>query len=252
MTPHDRSSATVAKELAPTDARAAEPADIATAPADLGGPTVELRGVTIQYERPGDEPLRIVDDYDLVLERGGMHCLAGRSGSGKTSILRVAAGLIPPASGSVSWEGLEITGLADDVVTTRRRGHVGYLDQRGNLVPGLTALENVLLPAVPDRRTRELAPTARDLLHRLGVGERATHYPDRLSGGERQRVAFARALLLGPAVIMADEPTASLDRANADRLIALLRSLADEGIAVLVASHDEHLITAADSRTTLT
>lgn len=213
---------------------------------------MELSRVTIQYERPGDDPLRIVQDFDLVLERGRMHCLAGRSGSGKTSILRVAAGLVPPASGSVRWEGLEITGLSDDVVTTRRRRHVGFLDQRGNLVPGLTALENVLLPAVPEKRTRELSRPARDILHRLEVGARATHYPDRLSGGERQRVALARAMLLGPAVIMADEPTASLDRTTADRIIALLRGLTDEGIAVIVASHDEHLIAAADSRTTLT
>lgn len=223
-----------------------------SAVATAHSPAVRLSGVTIQYERPGSEPLSIVRDYDLSLERRRMHCLAGRSGSGKTSILRVAAGLVPPASGSVTWEGLEITGLADDVVTARRRAHVGYLDQRGSLVPGLTALENVLLPAVPDRRTRELSRPARDILHRLGVGPRATHYPDRLSGGERQRVAFARALLLGPAVVMADEPTASLDRETADQLIALLRGLADDGIAVLVASHDEHLIAAADTRTHLT
>ncbi len=217
----------------------------------LDGAAVELRDLTIQYERPGDEPLRIVTGYDLTLERGRMHCLAGRSGSGKTSILRVAAGLVPPASGRVLWEGMEITGLADDVVTARRRSHIGYLDQRGNLVPGLTALENVLLPAVPDRRTREFSRPARDLLHRLGVGPRSTHYPERLSGGERQRVAFARALLLAPAVVMADEPTASLDRATADQLIEMLRSLTDDGIAVLVASHDERLIEAADTRTRL-
>jgi len=236
-----------------TDARDSIVVDAATVHDDtLGGASVELRDVTIQYERPGDEPLSIVAGYGLVLERGQLHCLAGRSGSGKTSILRVAAGLVPPASGRVLWEGLEITGLADDVITTRRRRHIGYLDQRGSLLPGLTALENVLLPAVPDRRARELARPARDLLHRLGVGARTTHYPDRLSGGERQRVAFARALLLGPAVVMADEPTASLDRATADQLIALLRSLADEGMAVLVASHDQHLISAADSRTMLT
>ncbi|HWI30698.1 MAG TPA: ATP-binding cassette domain-containing protein [Microbacterium sp.] len=215
-------------------------------------PPVALKGVTIQYERPSDGPLEIVHDYDLTLERGAMHCLAGRSGSGKTSILRVAAGLIPPAAGSVSWDGLEITGLADDVVTAKRRRHVGYLDQRGNLIPGLTALENVLLPGVPERRTRELARRARDLMNRLGVGARATHHIDRLSGGERQRVAFARALLLHPGVVMVDEPTASLDRASADSLIAMLRDLVDDGYAVLVASHDEGLIAAADSRTWLT
>lgn len=225
------------------------PAGAATG--SLGGAALEMRDLAIQFERPGDEPLVIVQDYGLRLERGQMHCLAGRSGSGKTSILRAAAGLTPPAGGHVLWEGMEITGLADDVVTARRRSHVGYLDQRGSLVPGLTALENVLLPAVPDRRTRELSRRARDLLHRLGVGQRATHFPESLSGGERQRVAFARALLLSPAVVMADEPTASLDRGTADQLIALLRTLLADGIAVLVASHDQHLIDAADERTFL-
>lgn len=213
---------------------------------------LQMTGVSIQFERPGDDPLSIVDDYELTLAPGEMHCLAGRSGSGKTSILRVAAGIVPPTAGSVLWEGLEIVGLADDLITQRRRQHVGYLDQRGNLVPGLTALENVLLPAVPDKRTRAVARHARDLLHRLGVGSRATHFPERLSGGERQRVAFARALLMRPAVVMADEPTASLDRATADQLIGILRGLTSEGIAVLVASHDERLIAAADSRTSLT
>jgi ABC-type lipoprotein export system ATPase subunit len=214
-------------------------------------PAVDLRAVAIRYPRPGDEPLTIIERYDLRMVAGDFHCFAGRSGSGKTSILRVAAGLVPPTEGRVLWQGLEITGLADDVITARRRHHVGYLDQRGNLVPGLTALENVLLPAVPDRRTRELARKARDLLQELGVGARASHYPDRLSGGERQRVALARALVLSPAVVMADEPTASLDRASADSLIALLRRLAERGTAVLVASHDPHLIAAADSHTAL-
>lgn len=233
----------------------AEGAEDAAAPRprtpELLGAAVGLDGVSIRFERPGDEPLIIVDDFDLSLERGRMHCLAGRSGSGKTSVLRVAAGLVPPAGGAVTWEGLEITGLADDVITARRRKHVGYLDQRGSLVPGLTALENVLLPALPEKRSRVHARRARDLLHRLGVGPRAGYYPERLSGGERQRVAFARALLQQPAVIMADEPTASLDRLTADRLIALLRDLADDGIAVLVASHDQRLIDAADTRTLL-
>jgi ABC-type lipoprotein export system ATPase subunit len=229
-----------------------------TSPESPGGgilatdaPAVDLLAVAIRYPRPGDEPLAIVENYDLRMVAGDFHSFAGRSGSGKTSILRVAAGLVPPTEGRVLWQGLEITGLADDVITARRRRHVGYLDQGGNLVPGLTALENVLLPAVPDRRTRELARKARDILNELGVGDRASHYPDRLSGGERQRVALARALVLDPAVVMADEPTASLDRASADALIALLRRLADRGTAVLVASHDPNLIAAADSRTDL-
>jgi ABC-type lipoprotein export system ATPase subunit len=180
-----------------------------------------------------------------------MHCLAGRSGSGKTSILRVAAGLVRPSGGDVAWAGESLAALKDDAITQRRRDFIGYLDQGGVLVGGLSALENALLPAVPGRRTRGLEPRARGLLERLGVGHRASHRPDQLSVGERQRVALARALLLEPAVLMVDEPTASLDRTSADSVIDLLASLAAEGIAVLVAAHDEHLVAAADSRTTL-
>jgi ABC-type lipoprotein export system ATPase subunit len=146
-----------------------------------------------------------------------MHCLAGRSGSGKTSLLKVAAGLMPPTSGEVSWDGTRITGLS----------------------------------AIPDRRAAELRPTAIALLDRLGVGHRADNRPDKLSGGERQRVAFARSLLLSPSVLMVDEPTASLDRHSADTVIALLRELTADGTAVLVSAHDPVLIAAADSRTSL-
>lgn len=212
---------------------------------------LELRSVTIRYERAGMPDLEIISGYDLALDTGAMHCLAGRSGSGKTSILRVAAGLAHPSAGSVLWGGRQLDALRDDAITELRRTHVGYLDQGGVLIAGLTALENVLLPAVPGRRVRDLETRGRELLERLGVGPRAAHRPDQLSVGERQRVALARALLLEPTVLMIDEPTASLDREAADGVIALLDDLTADGIAVLVASHDEHLIAAADSRTSL-
>ena len=138
-----------------------------------------------------------------------------------------------------------------DAITTRRRELIGYLDQGGVLLAGLTALENVLMPAVPARRATQLEARGRELLERLEVGHRASHRPDQLSVGEQQRVALARALLLEPRVLMVDEPTASLDRVTADGVIAVLSQLRDEGIAVLVAAHDEHLVAAADSRTDL-
>lgn len=212
---------------------------------------VELLGVTIRYQSADGHPLDIVTDYNLALAPGEMHCLAGRSGSGKTSILRVAAGLAVPTAGEVRWNGESLAELSDARITALRRDFVGYLDQNGTLIPGLSAIENVILPAVPARRTKELAPTARDLLEILGVGARAKHRPEQLSGGERQRVAFARSLLLSPRVLMVDEPTASLDRASADGVIKLLKELSADGITVLVSAHDQHLIAAADTTTRL-
>lgn len=212
---------------------------------------VELVGVTIRYQGADGHPLDIVTDYDLSLAPGEMHCLAGRSGSGKTSILRVAAGLASPTAGEVRWNGESLAELSDARITAMRRDFVGYLDQGGTLIPGLSAIENVVLPAVPVRRTKELATTARDLLEILGVGARAKHRPEQLSGGERQRVAFARSLLLSPRVLMVDEPTASLDRASADGVIALLQEMSRDGITVLVSAHDQNLIAAAHSVTRL-
>lgn len=212
---------------------------------------VELLGVTIRYQSADGHPLDIVSDYNLSLAPGEMHCLAGRSGSGKTSILRVAAGLATPTAGEVRWNGESLAELSDARITALRRDFVGYLDQNGTLIPGLSAIENVILPAVPARRTKELAPTARDLLEILGVGARAKHRPEQLSGGERQRVAFARSLLLSPRVLMVDEPTASLDRASADGVIKLLKELSADGITVLVSAHDQNLIAAADTTTRL-
>lgn len=212
---------------------------------------VELSGVTIRYQGADGHPLDIVTDYNLSLAPGEMHCLAGRSGSGKTSILRVAAGLAAPTAGEVRWNGESLAELSDARITALRRDFVGYLDQNGTLIPGLSAIENVLMPAIPARKVKELAPTARDLLEILGVGARAKHRPEQLSGGERQRVAFARSLLLSPRVLMVDEPTASLDRASADAVITLLKELSADGITVLVSAHDQHLIAAADTTTRL-
>ena len=212
---------------------------------------LSLRDVTIRYPREGQDDLTIIENLSFDVDAGSMHCLAGRSGSGKTSILKATAGLVRPTSGSVLWSGSDLATQTDDAVTEFRRRHVGYLDQGGVLISGLTTLENVLLPAVPDRETRALGRKGRDLLNRLGVGERLRSKPEQLSGGERQRVALARALLFDPGVLVVDEPTASLDRRSADGVIALLRSIADAGTAVIVSAHDQSLIDAADTRTVM-
>ncbi|WP_206448461.1 ABC transporter ATP-binding protein [Agrococcus sp. KRD186] len=214
-------------------------------------PVLALDGVTIAYPVAADRTVTVIEGYDLVLEAGGFHCLAGRSGSGKTSVLRVAAGLANPTEGSVAWAGDAIAELSPHALADRRNTFLGYLDQGGELLPGLTALENVLLPAVPTRAVKRLTARAVELLEHVGVDHRMQHTPDRLSGGERQRVALARALLMEPAVVVADEPTASLDRESADTVIELLAGLVDHGVAVLVAAHDPGLIAAAGSVTRL-
>lgn len=216
------------------------------APRGVGNPAkrqrINLNGVTIRFARPGDDPLTIVEGLDLATSSGELGCVRGRSGSGKTSVLRVAAGLVPPSAGSVCWDGADIAGMSDDELAVRRRIFCGVVDQRAAMLPDFTALENVLLPAVPDRTTKQRTDRARHLLDELGLAGRADHRPGTLSGGERQRVALARAMILEPAVLIVDEPTASLDRRWADTVIDLLVATAETGTTVLAASHDPGLI----------
>jgi len=214
-------------------------------------PAFELNNVGIVFERPSDVPLTIVSGFNLQLHQGSIHCLAGRSGSGKTSLLRVAVGLQRPSSGTVSWSGLPIHDLNPHQLAAARRAHMGYVDQGATLISELTALDNVLLPAVPSGVTAEVEQRALELLELFALRDRARQQARNLSGGERQRVAIARALLLIPTTLAVDEPTASLDRAGADAVIAALQQAARHGCAVLAASHDPALIAAADTITRL-
>ncbi|MEO7124480.1 MAG: ATP-binding cassette domain-containing protein [Lacisediminihabitans sp.] len=213
---------------------------------------LELRNVSISYH-DRQRRITVVDQLGLTLESGDMHCVAGRSGSGKTSVLRVAAGLIAPQAGDVFWNGEGIGGFNSEQVAQERRGFIGYLDQGGSLIPNLTALENVLLPAMPlpRRQRKNVAEKALPLLELLGVAEQSHNYPAALSGGERQRVALARALILDPPLLIIDEPTSGLDRETADRVIQILRERTRNNTCVLTSSHDPALIAAADTTTRL-
>jgi ABC-type lipoprotein export system ATPase subunit len=222
----------------------------ATAEGVAAAVPLELVDVSLSFPRPHPTPLTLADHLNVRVPAGAIHCFAGRSGSGKTSLLRVAAGLLAPSAGSVRWLGQVLSEVPGKELPALRRSAVGYLDQGSSLLPGLSVLENVLLPAVPLRRTKALRERAEELLQRLGVGDLLSRRPGLLSGGERQRVALARALLLEPAAVLADEPTASLDRGSADGVIGLLQAVAARGTAVLVTSHDPQLVAAADEVTT--
>lgn len=212
---------------------------------------LELRNVTIAFAGRAGRITVVADEIDLGLRDGRMHCVAGRTGSGKTSILRTAAGLLRPSAGTVSWNGESLDALSDDAVTARRANHIGFVDQHGSVLEGLTALENVLLPAVPRRTARQLQARGQQLLSQLGLDDVADARATELSIGERKRVALARALLLEPPLVIVDEPTAGLDRTSADEVLEMLTALRRSGTAILVASHDQAVIDAADVRTSL-
>ncbi|SDS42604.1 ATP-binding cassette domain-containing protein [Microterricola viridarii] len=212
---------------------------------------LELRAVSVAFADRSGTLTVLADSLDVGLRPGRLHCVAGPLGSGKSSVLRVAAGLLRPTSGTVAWNGEELAALGEDAVASRRAAHIGYVDQEATLLGHLSVLENVLLPAVPRRRGAELQERAHQLLAEFGVAEVASARPAELSPGERRHVALARALLLEPPLLILDEPTTGLDRASADAMIAVLGAQRAAGRALLVASVDQALVDAADVRSTL-
>jgi len=216
-------------------------------PAPGARPALELRGVAMVYSDSDGDPLRVVSDLSLTARSGQMVCLAGRSGSGKTTVISIAAGLLRPTEGQVHWGDVSLDELSEDDVT-RERGHrIGIVFQNAALIPTLRASENVALPGmVAPARHNGAAERVEQLLDTVGLADRGRHFPGQLSGGEQQRVALARALYRDPSLLLADEPTASLDRRSADRIIGLLVALRQAGHAIVVATHDEALVAASD------
>ncbi len=216
-----------------------------------GGPAMlDLAGIELTYRLPGGDPLHVLRGVDLAVRERELVCLAGRSGSGKSSLLYVATGLLKADAGSVRWMGDEVSGLGDAELTARRRRTIGFVFQSGGLIDLLTARENVALPGYSkDGRSASRAEArdrAESLLALVELSGRARHFPAQLSGGERQRVAVARALFCDPPLLIVDEPTASLDAQSAEHMVGLLRDFRDAGKAVLVASHDEHVLRGSD------
>ena len=208
---------------------------------------LEARGVTKSYT-VGSQRLTVLRDLELAVEAGEMIAVVGASGVGKSTLLHVLGGLDAVDGGTVAINGTELNQLADGERVAFRNRHVGFVFQFHHLLPEFTAVENAEMPMriarldVADARRR-----AGELLRRVGLGERLTHRPGMLSGGEQQRVAVARALIMRPAVLLADEPTGDLDEQTADALHALLREMhAAYGLTSIIATHNPRLAAACD------
>ena len=199
----------------------------------------KLRGVSKVYRRGGEE-LVVFDELDLDIPEAEFLAVMGPSGSGKSTILNLLGGLDQPDAGTVEVAGTELTGLSRDALAAWRARHIGFVFQSFNLIPVLTALENVELPLLltPLSR-RERREQARYALEIVGLADRLGHRPKQLSGGQEQRVAIARAMAMDPTLLLSDEPTGDLDRASADQVLDLLSRLSKEqGTTIVMVTHD--------------
>ena len=203
--------------------------------------------------RNGTRSVDILRGLDFAIPRGQFAAIMGSSGSGKSTLLGLLAGLDTPTSGDVALNGTSISYLAEDKLAQVRGKTIGFVFQSYQLIPTLTALENVLLPHElnADDKAGGLE-RARSLLTSVGLGDRMDHYPVQLSGGEQQRVALARAFVLRPPIVLADEPTGNLDTVNGAAVLELLLNLnKQEGTTLMLVTHDPVLATYADRRIVL-
>jgi putative ABC transport system ATP-binding protein len=207
---------------------------------------LELRQVSKVYGS-GPTEVHALRDVDLSVERGELVAIMGPSGSGKSTLLTIAGSLEQPTSGEVLVDGVDLASVSHSDQARMRRRSIGYVFQDFNLLPGLTAVENVSLPLELDGvRAKTARTTGLQAMEELDVDERADRYPDELSGGERQRVAIARAIVGERGLLLADEPTGALDSVNGEAVMRLLRAAAHRGVAGVVVTHEAHLASWAD------
>jgi len=205
-----------------------------------------VKNVTKRYE--GKRTVHALRDVSLRIEKGEMVATMGPSGSGKSTLLNIIGGLDRPSDGSIFIDGVEIERLDDDSLTRLRREKIGFVFQFFNLLPTLNAQENVALPLHLARVSRrEAAARSVAMLELVGLADRQEHLPDELSGGEQQRVAMARALVLRPPLILADEPTGNLDSRNGEEVLSLFKRLQSQfNTTVMMVTHDSRAATFCD------
>jgi len=212
-----------------------------------GAPIVEVVDLAKSYRTPNGA-LAVLRGLSLRVARGEMVAIVGASGVGKSTLLHVLGGLDRAEQGSVRIGGEDIAAMSDPDLVGFRNRHVGFVFQFHHLLPEFTALENVMMPLrIARRPVAQAKPRAESLLARVGLSERLTHRPGMLSGGEQQRVAMARALAMGPALLVADEPTGNLDEHTAESLHQLLREMhRDAGLTSVIATHNTRLAALCD------
>ena len=204
---------------------------------------IEIKGVTKNFGS-----LQVLKGIDLRIEKGEIVSIVGPSGAGKTTLLQILGTLDKPDSGSVVVDSIETSTLSTNKLSEFRNTHLGFVFQFHQLLPEFTAIENIMIPAyIAGMKPKEARSRAEELLAFMGLSDRATHKPNELSGGEKQRVAVARALMNNPAVILADEPSGSLDSKNKEELHKLFFELRDKfGQTFVIVTHDETLATLTD------
>ena len=208
---------------------------------------LKITGLCKSY-RAGERPVEVLRDLDLRLEEGEMAAVVGASGVGKSTLLHVVGGLDRIDAGRVTLAGIDVNTLGDDELVAFRNKHVGFVFQFHHLLPEFNALENTEMPLrIARLPMAEVTTRARDLLDQVGLTERLTHRPGMLSGGEQQRVAVARALVMRPSLLLADEPTGDLDEQTGEALHELLRTMhARHGLTSLIATHNPRLAASCD------
>jgi len=205
----------------------------------VAAPLIRIRGLVKSYHR-GEQDIPVLTGIDLDVAAGEFVALMGPSGSGKSTLLNLIAGIDKPSAGTIEIGGIDIATLSESELADWRAEHVGFIFQFYNLLPVLSAFENVELPLLlTGLNSRQRRERVQQLLNLVALADRADHYPNELSGGQQQRVAIARALVTDPTLIVADEPTGDLDRHTGEEVLGLLQRLVDElGKTIVMVTHD--------------
>lgn len=207
---------------------------------------LKLTDICKDYQQ-GREPVRVLKNVNLTVERGDYLAIMGPSGSGKTTLMNLIGCLDVPTSGSYELDGRNLKDLSDDELADVRNRHIGFVFQQFHLLPKMTAVDNVALPLlyadVPLKERRERAEQA---LKAVGLGERMEFLPNQLSGGQCQRVAIARAMVTKPDILLADEPTGALDTKAGNQIMDIFRGLSDEGMTIIMITHEPSIAACAD------